>query len=199
MKKIKELLFTSIMSMSFLLVSFESRASENLEVVMIENSNIMRLEVKNPSLEEIDLYLYNQNDRKIFSEKVGLGETFVTQIDFSGLKNGTYTLVSEVSNMRVNRVIEISGSQIDLVDNYYTFIPVFTQKDDKLLVHYINNGGEDIGVSIESNDGAFFDAFYKNGDTIFSKAFSLENLGTGTYKFQFISQSDFYTHEFEVD
>ncbi len=157
------------------------------------------MEVKNPSSEVMDIYLFNDNKREIFSKRVGLGETLESQYDFTKLKNGTYTLVSEVAHMRLNRVIEVKGSQANLVDSCHSFLPVFAQKDDRLLVHYVNNGGEDIGFSIEDNEGEIYDAFFDNSDTIFTKPFSIENLEARNYKFHFTSKGNFYTHEFKVE
>lgn len=199
MKKINNLLFASLIISIFIPGSFSVKASENLEVVIIENENIIRMEVENPSSEVMDIYLYNNNKKEIFSKRVGLGETLESQYDFTKLKNGTYTLVSEVAHMRLNRVIEVKGSQANLVDSYYSFMPVFAQKDDRLLVHYVNNGEEDIGISIENTRGEIFDAFYDNNDLIFTQTFSLENLEAGNYTFHFISKGNFHTHEFEVE
>lgn len=199
MKNINKLFFTSLISMIFILGSFSTRASENLDVVIIDNSNIIRMEVKNPSSEAMDIYLFNENKREIFSKRVGLGEILESQYDFTNLKNGTYTLVSEVAHMRLNRVIEVKDSQANLVDRYYSFLPVFTQKDDQLLLHYVSNGGEDIGVSIENSKGEIFDDYYDNEDLIFTKTYSFENLEAGIYKFKFVSNGIFHTYEFEVN
>ncbi|MGC9343245.1 MAG: hypothetical protein ACP5E3_11125 [Bacteroidales bacterium] len=199
MKNLKNILLASMLSFSLILVSVDSRASENLEIIIVENSQLMKMEVKSPSMEEIDVFLYNQNDRQIFSDKIGLGETFETQFDFSELRNGTYKLVSEVGNMRVNRVIQVSDNKVELVDDYYSFIPVFTQKEDKLIVHYVNNGAEDIGVSIESNLSNYYDAYYDNAGLIFSRIYSLKNFEPGTYSILLTSKGDFHSYEFRVD
>lgn len=199
MKNINKLLFTSVLSLSFILVSLESRASENLEVTIIENSRMLRMEVNNPSIEVINVFLYNEKNNSIFSKRVELGETFENQFDFTGLKNGTYKLVSEVAHMKVNRVLEVRDSQVYLMDSYYSFLPVFSQTDNMLSVQYINNGRKDIGLSIEGPKGVLYDTFNDDGDLVFSKGYSLENLEYGKYTFQISSQGEFYTHEFELD
>jgi hypothetical protein len=199
MKKNNKILFASMISLSLILFSLESRASENLEIVIIENSPLMKMEVKNPSFEEIDVYLYNQNDRRIFSDRIGAGETFESQFDFSELRNGTYTLVSEVSNMRLNRVIQVSGNKAELVDSYYTFLPVFELEENRFKIYYINNGAEDIGISIESKLNNYYDAYYDNAGLVFTRVYSLENFEPGSYKVTFSSKGDFHTYEFRVD
>jgi len=199
MKNMKKILVASLLSLSFVFSSFESMASENLEVVIMENSQMMRMEVNNPSSKQINVYLFDENEREIYSEKVEPWKTTESQFDFAGFKNGTYTLTSEVSNLKLTRVLEVSENDVKLVESFYSFIPVFEKKDDKLIVHYINNGAEDIGISIENERGPYYDAYFGNGDIVFTKSFSLENLEAGTYKFQLISKGNFYSHEFKVD
>ncbi len=199
MKNITKSLIAPFLGMALILFSIGSRASENLEVAIIENTNTLLMEVKSPSSEEMNIFLLNRSDREIFRKQVGSGETLESQFNFSDLKNGTYTLVSQVANMKLNRVIQVTDSRAELVNSYYSFLPVFDQLDDKIRVHYINNGGEDIGISVEDDNGEIFKNFFGNEDFIFTKTFSLENLEAGDYKFKFTSNGDFYTYEFKLD
>lgn len=195
----KKILFTSILSLAVAVASTESRASENLEVALIENSRTLRLEINSPILETVNLRLYNENDRVIFSERVELADSYESQLDFTDLRNGNYTLVSEVANMRVNKLIKVSETSVQLQDSYYSFIPVFKQENDKLSVYYVNNGGADIGISIENEYDVLSDFYFNDGVKVFNKTFSLAKLSAGNYMIRFVSKGQFHTHEFQVD
>jgi hypothetical protein len=199
MKNLRNKLFTSIIALAIITISIDAKEIENFEVVILENSSVVKMEVNNPSTTVINISLFNAFEKMILSEKVDLGETYESQVDFSDLRRGTYTLVSEVGNMRLNKIFRVNNSQVELIDSYYSFKPVFLVEDDLLTVHYINNGNEDISLSIEDNLNVYYDEYYTTDDMIFSKVYSIENLESGIYNFKFMSNGELFTHEFEVD
>jgi len=195
----KKTLITSVFGLSFILLSFNTRANEILEVKIDENTPVVRMKVNHPSANEIDFYLYNANDRMIFSERAELDESFESKVDFSGYRNGTYTLISEVGNMRLNKILEVKDSKVELIDRYYSFRPVILQEGDLLTVYFINNEGRDIGVSIENSSNTYYDAYYGGEDRTFHKVYNLENLSTGEYTFWFSANGEFFSHVFKVN
>jgi hypothetical protein len=200
MKLNKKTLLTSVFGLSLVLVSFNSRAIGDLEVNIDENNQLVRMEVNNPITNEIDFYLYNSNDRIIFSDRAKLDETFESQIDFSQYRNGTYTLVSETGNMRLNKVIKVKNSNIELIDRYLSYTPVFKQEGDFLKVHFINNEDSDIRIRIEDQLSTYHKAYYSNDEyRTFDRVFSLENLSTGRYTFTLSANGEEFNHTFEID
>lgn len=198
MKIKKNTLITSVFGMSFILFSVNTSAIEDLEVKIDENKPVVRMEINIPSTNEIDFYLYNANERMIFSDRAELFETFESQFDFSEYRKGTYTLVSEIGNMRYNKVLEVKDSKVELIDSYYSFTPIFQQEGDLLTMYFINNGDGDIAVSIEDMSNTYYDAYYGSEDLIVQKVYSLENFRTGEYTFRFSANSEIYEHVFEV-
>jgi len=189
-----------IVGMFLFSLPVSSKSFENVEVEMVENERAVIMEVKNENLLSINVSLFTNNEREIFSERVENGETFESKIDFEGLRNGRYTLVSQIGNMKVNKVLEVKDTQVELVDRYYSYVPTFAQEGDLLTVYYINDMSAAIGVSIEDDFYSYLDTYYDSSDnTIFKKVYSLKNLEPGTYQFNMTSKGEFFTHEFEVE
>ena len=195
----KSTLITTVFAISFFLFSFNTRAIENIEYKIDENAPVLRMEVSIPSANEINFFLYNANERMVFSERTLLDESFESQFDFSEYRQGTYTLISEVENMRYTKVLEVKDAKVEIMDSYYSFKPVFRQEGNFLTVHFINNEESDIALSIQDGSNTYYDAYYGNEDHIFQKVYSLENFKTGEYVFKFIANGEFFDHEFKID
>ncbi len=199
MKTIHKVLSSSLFGLSLLFFSVESKAIENFEVVVAENSPKIVMEVKTPSSQVIEVYLMNNREREIFNQRVDLGETMESQFDFTGYETGTYTLVTEAANLRVKRTIELSGNQVNILKENISFLPLFKQVDGLLMVQFINDGLNDLGISIEKNNEVVLDEYYNTTEFTFNQVYSLENLTAGTYTFHIASQGEFYKHEFVVE
>ena len=199
MKNLSKKLFASIFALSMVSFSVQANEIENFEVSILENSTVVKLEVNTPTLNSIDVTLYNGFEREILRERVEVGETFESQIDFSQLRRGTYTLVSEVGNMSLNKVLRVNGDQVKLIDSYYSFKPLFKQEGNLLTVYYVKGAEKAVSLSIEDNLNIYYDEFYSSDETVFTKVFSLENLSSGTYNFNFTANGETFLHEFEVD
>lgn len=199
MKNISKKLFASIFALSMVSFSVQANEIENFEVSIVENSSVVKLELNTPSLNTFNVTLFNAFEREILSERVEAGETFESQIDFSELRRGTYTLVSEVGNLRLNKVLRVNGAQVELIDSYYSSKPVFLQEDGLLTVYYLKNEISGVNISIEDRSSIYHDSYYDDEGVVFNKVFSLENLWPGTYNVTFSSNGEFFTHEFEVE
>jgi len=182
-----------------MVISPGAGASENLEVTTEVNSRVIRMNMNTPTSETMDVLLFNDRNRMIHQDKIESLSLYDESYDFSDLKDGTYTLVSAVANMRLSRVLEVEGSEVKLADSYYTFQPHFKVVDDRILVHYVVEGNKDIGISIESGSTTLFDAFYGDNERIFAKSFAIDDLSKGSYTLHFVSQGEFYSFDFEVD
>ena len=199
MKTIYRNILHSFPVLMLMVISLGAIASENLEVTTEVNSRVIRLNMSTPTAETMDLLLFNDRNRVIYQDKIASLSLYEESYDFSDLKDGTYTLVSAVANMRLSRVLDVRGSEVKLADSYYTFQPHFKLVDDKILVHYVIEGNKDIGISIESGSTTLFDAFYGNNERVFAKTFAIGDLAKGSYTLHFVSQGEFYSFDFEVD
>ena len=180
-------------------ISLSASATERLEVNTDLNSRVVNMKMVNPASETMDLALINDRDRIIFQEKIENAGNFEQSYDLSGHEDGVYTLVLERENIKFHRVLEVRGSGVTISDSYYTFKPVFKIDGNKVLVHYINNGQREIGISIEQGSKTLFDTYYGDNEQIFSEAFDLRNLANGNYTLNFVTQGEFHAFEFEVD
>ena len=113
------------------------------------------------------------------------------------IKNIRYILVLSLSILLVPFTASASENPEEN-ENLIAFSPIFSEKDGLLTVQYINNGGKDIGISIENESGVVFDAFYSNADIVFTNTYSFEDLEPGTYTFHITSKGVFYSYEFKL-
>jgi hypothetical protein len=174
-------------------------ATGNLEVSTLENEKTVRMELNAPAEGEINLVLYDQSDRIFFNDRISAGTTFEEEFDFSTVRRGTYRLVSEMGNMRYNRIFSVGKDAVELRESYYSFVPQFKVDGDRLLVHHIKDANEDIGISIEDSYGQVFDAYYEDSGTTFSKVFGLDRLGNGSYVIRIMTGNGLFSHEFSIE
>lgn len=201
MKSITKALLSSIFGLVVISASVRASATEILKVTALENSPVIRMEISDPSLKEINLYLFDQNNRAVFRDRVDPGSTFETSFDFSETVNGTYKLVSEMGHMKFNRIFSVSESKVRLVDSFYSFSPQFALEDGKMLVQYINSVGNSIGVAIENvnENSVIFEDFYGTTPLTFSKVFDVDHLNRGDYKLTLSTGGEFYAYDFSID
>lgn len=195
---VQHIVFSSIAFMAFSLLS-PVMATGNLEVNTLENDKTVRMALNTPAEGEISLVLYDQFDRIYFNDRISAGTTFEEEFDFSAVRRGTYRLVSEMGNMRYNRVFKVGKDAVEFQESYYSFVPQFKVDGDRLLVHHIKAPSETVAVSIEDAYGQIFDAYYGDSGNIFTKVFGLDRLERGSYMIRFMSGNEMFSHEFTVD
>ncbi len=197
--KLKNKLFTALgaIVMSFLMM-LPVGATENLEVNAIEASKKIQLELGSPAEAEIDVRIYNNLNRKIYSDRISAGATFEREIDFSTFREGTYRLITELENVRYNRVLEVNADGIAFTDSYYSYVPFFIQEDEMMKVQFKNNLDSNIRVTFEDGWGEFFETYYQDPGRSFGAIFNLKELPRGTYFVRLYSGRDTFSYEFEI-
>lgn len=128
-------------------------ATENLEVIAIENAKTVRMELTTPASVAINVTLYDEAERIYYSDKISAGATFEDEFDFSTVRKGTYRLVSELGNLRYNQIFQVNENAMEFQESFSTFIPQFKLNEDQLMVHFINNFQRTLGISIEDELG----------------------------------------------
>ncbi len=134
MKALNKTLAITVLALCGFFLSPTVTATEILKVSTVENSSVILLEIDDPSESEISVLLLDQNSHVIYRDRVDAGSTFETSYDFAGTKNGTYTLISEMGNMRFNRVFSVKESDVRLVDSFYSFSPQMEIRDNRVVI-----------------------------------------------------------------
>lgn len=199
MKTIKSNIILSSLVLILASIISPAKASENLEVSAIDEAKKIRMELNTPAIEAINVRLYNNSNRVLYSDQIAAGATFEDEFDFSSVRNGTYSLVSELGSLRYNRIFHVDEHAVEFKESYYTFIPQFKYEDDQLMVHFINNQSESLGVSIEDEYGRIFDAYYNAPGDTFSRIYALDDLEMGSYVIHLMSGQEMFSYEFTVE
>jgi hypothetical protein len=195
---VQHIIFSSIAFIAFSFLS-PAMATGNLEVNTLENEKTVRMALNTPAEGEISLVLFDQYDRIYFNDRISAGTTFEEEFDFSTVRRGTYKLVSEMGNMRYNRVFKVGKDAVEFQESYFSTVPQFRLEGDMLLVHLIKDANEDVGISIEDAYGQVFDAYYEDPGNTFSKVFGLDDLESGFYEIRLMYGSELFSHEFTLE
>lgn len=198
MKTIKKYLI--VPSIALMLFSSLSPlgATENLEVNTTEKSKKVQMELATPSSGAINVMLYDEADRLVYSDKISAGETFAGEFDFSTVREGSYRLTSEIGNMRYNRILHVSDNKVEFTESYYSFTPVFRVVDDKLQVFYINNLEDSFSIIVEDESGYLYDGYYSDMGDDYNKTYGLQGLKSGSYTVQLMSGQEVFSFEFKL-
>lgn len=199
MKTIKINTIISSLVLILASVTIPAKAIENLEVSTIDDAKKIRIELNTPASEAINVRLYSKSKRVLYSDRIAAGATFEDEFDFSTVRKGTYSLVSELGSLRYNRIFHVDENAVEFKESYYTFIPQFKYEDDQLMVHFINNQNESLGVSIEDEYGRVFDAYYNAPGDTFNRIYALDDLSTGSYVIYLMSGQEMFSYEFTVE
>lgn len=198
MKTRKNIIKATLLGMTLLMLPINIEAIESLEVIIDENAAVLTLKVNSDNQNEINFSLYNENERMIFNDRAEMNESFESLVDFSEYRQGTYTLVSTTGSFRFNKILEVKDSKVEIIDSYYSFIPIIEQDGDQLIVHYKNFTNSAIGIGIKDESNNYYDFFYDEDDMVFQKVFSLKNLESGEHTLTFTANGEFFEHVFVV-
>lgn len=198
MKTRKNIIKATLLGMTLLMLPNTLKAIESLEVIIDENAAVLTLKVNSANKNGINFSLYNENARMIFSDRAEMNESFESLVDFSEYRQGTYTLVSTTGSFRFNKILEVKGDKVEIIDSYYSFTPVIQQYGDQLIVDYNNFANSAIGIGIIDESNNYYDFFYDEDDMVFQKVFSLKNLESGEHKLTFTANGEFFEHVFVV-
>jgi len=199
MKNTRKFLLTAALSAIISFSAYDSKAFDAVELEIMEDTRIVRMAVSNPATLPVEITLINSFNREIITEKIEAGETFESRIDFSELRNGTYTLVSTAGNLRTHKVLSVRNSSVEHKETFTSFIPVFRQDNETLTVYYIDDPGSAVDIYIDNERYYFKDRRFTNESGIFEKVFSLELMNPGSYQFSLTSGGEEFNYEFEVN
>ncbi len=199
MKTIHNTFIATSLMIIFSLVAPPAGATGNLEVNTLDNEKTVRMELTTPAEGEINVILYDAAERIFYNDRISAGATFEDEFDFSSVRNGTYSLVSELGSLRYNRVFHVDEHAVKFQESYYTFIPQFRYEEDELMVHFVNNQQNSLGISIEDEYGRVFDAYYDAPGDTFNRIYALEDLSTGSYVIHLMSGEEMFSYEFTVE
>jgi hypothetical protein len=186
---------------ALLLVIFTSSplaATENLEVTPIDKSKMIRMELSTPIEASINIMLINKADKVVYRDQISPGATFDEEFDFSTVRQGTYTLVSEMGNMRYNRILKVTGDAVNVTESFYSFVPQFKLMGDRLMIQYIKNPDENIAITIENEKELIYDDYYTDQENVVNITYDLGNLSEENYLVNFSSGKNFFTYEFKL-
>lgn len=172
---------------------------ESLEVTAIENTRMVRLETNAPFSNSFELLLMDRWNRTVYSETIASGTGFEKTIDFSEYKNGTYRIIAQTGNLRLNKIIRVDGHQIETTDSYYSFVPQFKTESGRILVHYLNNGVNSIDMVIESAEGVHMDQGFVAVPSVVKYAIPTRQLASGFYTLYFYADRELFTHRFRIN
>jgi hypothetical protein len=149
----------------FLLTSADAMSKDRNFSVSFGNVNSKTLSFEVSNAQNISLFVYNDNDGEIYSEKIGDQNFISKSYDLETLSDGTYYLVAE-SDYKIEKYkISIQNKNLTVEKNPVTEIikPEFTINDNIVKLNMQNIKGS-VNISVQD----FSDHVYYN-ETKFAK------------------------------
>lgn len=179
--KTTKLFFNSVaMSIVAMFLTANLYADVYLYVHPLEASKKVSVELSLPILNTVSIYIFDNNEKLILHEKIEKGLSYKRIYDFSELKTGRYTIVSDSKNLQVTKKINVNENSIDVISTEYFHRPVFKLRDDVLNIIYMNRDQSIVKISIEDSKTTYYQEELP-GDLLFKKSFDLQNLSRGEY------------------
>lgn len=192
--KTKQFLFT----VALVAVTLVSGAVEKpkMNVIPLSDENAL-IAVANPSPAYFELSIEAENGDLVYYKQSDKELTDLRQIiNFSNLENGVYTLKLDVKGTTVSRDFEISGSGIQVGDDYTRYPPYFDYSGEVLKLSYLNFDQNNFWLKIYNNG----ELVYENKlgkDFVVQAGFDLSKLEKGKYQVELASLNNYYTYDIE--
>jgi YbbR domain-containing protein len=198
MKTTKTIFATMAMSIVAMFLTANLYADVYLNVLPLETSKKVLVELTPPAKSTVTIYLYNEKGQLVYNEDIKEGSSYKKVFDFSNARNGIHTIVSDSKYLKETKEIKVEGTSIEVVSTKYLHRPVFTVKDDVLRIKYLNPTQSNVKLSIENSAKTYFNRDMPS-EAVFIKSFDLKKLSPGNYTVSFEVDGYEFTHYITKD
>ncbi len=193
----KSILATIIIGTSPLIFQAETYAGDELNVTPIAAEKKVKVELNSPKSIDVSILVANMDGKVLHEETIKSRRSYGRVYDFTNLKDGQYTIISEDDYITTTTEVKIHRSDIDVLSNEVEYKPIFLTKGGSLMVNYLNINAEDIKFSIENGDAVVYESDGGN-DISFQKILNISKMPSGDYFANIEAGSRTYSYYFFV-
>lgn len=196
MKKIKNWIPMLVVAGAFIGFSLNVSASGDVSVVRTSDDDKSKLLVEIPQKYDVMVSISDASKNLVFSEFISKNSSAGKIYNLSNLEDGEYMITTEAAHQTVTKKFKIESSQIIAREKSLHFDPYFSKTDDKLVVNYLNEGGEKVNLTLENETRIYLEDRGTNA-LVFGKMIDTQNLPIGYYTLTLEAGKDSYKYYFE--
>jgi hypothetical protein len=119
------------------------------------------------------------------------------RFDFSGLENGSYTLIAYIDEEKVVKDFNIVDSRVEVATSESPAVPeyspVFRVSGNYLVCLYENKTDHEVLVTFSNNNNTFFEESFDTGINVIRK-YEISELPRGEYEVALMNGSNIFTY-----
>jgi hypothetical protein len=192
----KTALLTTAIGVCSLILGENARATDAVTVSTSTTEKKVRVQVAEPRLQDISVYVTNEDGNIIYQEDIRASTTYAKVYDLSKLDDGIYTFTSSGELITTTKEIKVEGSSTTELSREAEYQPYIYVKDNHLRVNYFNKNQEDIEFSIVSSKAIFHESKEGN-DIAYGKLLDISNMPSGEYFARLKVGNKQYYHAFK--
>lgn len=184
-----------------LIFAFSANASEtgNVRMYPIEGSKKAKVFITLTQSSGALISIKNMDGTvNFYREEVKGKNPYARVYDFSRLDDGIYKLVTETNHLMIEKTFEVSKSNVRLLNESMRYLPVFIEKESKLLINFFNEQQQPVDIKFSDGKEMFFE---EKIDPIinFSRVYNYAGLPSGTYMVYMESGSEIFSYPITVN
>ena len=195
MKTINSLFAVLVLSLGT--VIFSGNAYAFFDVVPMNFSEKPLVKIVVPKNQQTFVSITNSMGDVLYTETMSKDNPSTKAYNLSNLENGVYTFNSISEQANVTKKVSVDDSFVEILSKDVEYKPVFSIKDDKLMISYLNLEREDVEIRI---DNTLYDFYYNNEGNPMSinKVLNISEMFNGEYRAQIKAGNKVYDHYFRV-
>ena len=197
MKTMNAILATITIGASALLSTVEAYSGDGMEITPMTSEKKARVELKSPKSIDVSIFVTSDEGKVVHEETLQSQKSYGRVYDFSYLKDGKYTIISDDEFIRTTTEVKVHWTDIEVLSNEVEYKPIFSTKGSSVMVNYLNINSEDIKFSIEGEQGVLYESA-EGSDISFQKKMGISKMHPGDYSANVEVGSKTYSYYFYV-
>lgn len=198
----RKLDFKNVLSVLVFVFTFtfsgNATGTGNVRMYPIEGSKKAKVFITLPQSSGASITIKSMDGTlNFYSEEVPVNDPYAKVYDFSRLEDGIYKLVTETKHLLIEKTFEISKSNIRLVNESVRYLPIFIEKEARLMINYFNEQQQPLAIKFSDGKETFFEE--KIDPTLnLSRVYNYSGLPKGTYTVYMDSGKEIFSYELKV-
>ena len=178
--------------------SVNATGTGNLRIYPIEGSKKAKVFITVPQSSGVLISIKNvEGTVSFYSEKVPGNNPYARVYNFNRLEDGIYKFVTESNHLLIEKTFEVSKSDVRLMNESMRYLPVFVEKEAKLMINYFNEEQQPITITFSDGEEMFFEEKIDPKINV-SRVYNYAGLPRGAYMVNMNSGNEIFPYELKV-
>ena len=172
-----------IFTITVLLIATTGNASDTPKMKIVQgDENDLTVSFESATRCPVELTITGDDGAMVYYwQSESMEDAVNHKIDLKELGNGTFNVSLNYGCRSINRVLNVSRKEIKVGQPYQRLEPLFSFKEDKLNVSFLNVANKNVYLNIYK-DGEHYDGFTLGKDCDIQKCFDFSKAEKGSYE-----------------